>query len=141
MILGKHHEKKRINKKRSPLIEWMLVVTILVILTAIAIPDFLSYQYKAKLIEAKKCFGAYTGFDRKLILLKRTLMLTIGFFFPKGDPRYDYSIDAASVSHSYYIAVAEAKPRKGLTNFAGERDKWTITVNATVSNEVSGCAN
>jgi type IV pilus assembly protein PilA len=137
-------KKNLINKKGFTLIELMLVVAIIGILAAIAVPNFLSYQCKVKQSEAKNVLGHIRIRQEAYFVEKNTYaddIAHLGFIVPKGDPKYDYSIDAASVSQSYYIAVAEAKPGKGLTNSAGGRDKWTMTVNATVSNEVAGCGN
>ena len=46
------------NKKGFTLIELMIVVAIIGILAAIAIPDFLKFQAKAKQSEAKTNLGA-----------------------------------------------------------------------------------
>lgn len=50
--------KKLYNQKGFTLIELMIVVAIIGILAAIAIPNFLSYQYKAKVSEGGTNLGA-----------------------------------------------------------------------------------
>ena len=51
-------QKMRTNQKGFTLIELMIVVAIIGILAAIAIPNFLQYQMKAKTSEAKVNLGA-----------------------------------------------------------------------------------
>jgi len=98
------------------LIELMIVVAIIAILAAIAIPNFVNYQLKSKSAEAKTMFGAIKagqqaykseksiyilclsspGANGTAGMLKRPWIDNGGFttigFEPAGDVRYNYSI-------------------------------------------------
>jgi type IV pilus assembly protein PilA len=83
------------GKKGFTLIELMIVVAIIGILAAIAIPNFLKFQAKSKQSEAKASLGAiYTG---QIAFFGETN--TFGDFdqvnwSPSGSPRYHYSLAA-----------------------------------------------
>ena len=81
------------GKKGFTLIELMIVVAIIGILAAIAIPNFLKFQAKSKQSEAKASLGAiYTG---QIAFFGETN--SFGDFLginwsPSGTPRYHYSL-------------------------------------------------
>jgi len=81
------------GKKGFTLIELMIVVAIVGILAAIAIPNFLKFQAKSKQSEAKASLGAiYTG---QIAYFGETN--SFGDFnginwSPSGTPRYHYSL-------------------------------------------------
>ena len=87
-------EKLKRNKQKGfTLIELMIVVAIIGILAAIAIPNYLSYTCKAKQTEAKSNLGAIAtcqeAYSAEFDTYSNTLT-AIGFK-TKGDTRYTYS--------------------------------------------------
>lgn len=82
------------------LIELMIVVAIIGILAAIAIPNFLSYQAKAKQSEAKSNLGAiftsevaYFGENNAY----NNDFATIGFTIAGNTARYQYSLGGTTI--------------------------------------------
>lgn len=87
------------NKKAFTLIELMIVVAIIGILAAIAIPDFLRFQAKAKQSEAKQNLGAI--FTCQVAYFGEENMYGNKFelinWSPEGKNMYDYFQDDAHV--------------------------------------------
>jgi len=82
------------------LIELMIVVAIIGILAAIAIPNFMTYQAKSKQSEAKTNLGGiYTSALSYFgeFNTYAASAATIGYA-PSGTPRYQYAYNAATVN-------------------------------------------
>ena len=113
------------GKKGFTLIELMIVVAIIGILAAIAIPNFLKFQAKSKMSEAKTNLGAiYTG---QLSYFGE--QNSYGDFVainwsPSGTPRYHFSMGA--------WANTDNVNRGALIANAPVPTSWTANLNAAV---------
>ncbi len=127
--------KRHSKEKGFTLIELMIVVAIVGILAAIAIPNFIGMQKRAKTTEAKSNLGelwtlqeAYRAENDTYVAPSGTLAAgtydgTNGWaelgFYPKGTTRYAYSITSAS-------ATAFSAQASGDIDNDGTNDIWTI---------------
>ena len=117
------------SKKGFTLIELMIVVAIIGILAAIAIPNFLKFQAKSKQSEAKASLGAiYTG---QISFFGETN--TFGNFdqinwSPSGTPRYHYTLGS-------YAWANNDNTNRGNTSGAGPTAVvWTANLNGALDN-------
>jgi type IV pilus assembly protein PilA len=121
----------------------MIVVAIIGILAAIAIPNFVKFQCRSKQSEAKGNMKALyvaeesyrSEFDTYLaIATPGTAASDVGFA-PKGNKiRYDYS--AGAITQNAFLGKADVN-----ATFAGElgADQWTISQANDITDVTNGC--
>src|SRR3990172_4038247 len=87
------NKKVRENQKGFTLIELMIVVAIIGILAAIAIPNFMRFQAKSKQSEAKSNLGAIGTTAESWRTENDTYIATVAQlgWAPQGNSRYGYS--------------------------------------------------
>lgn len=120
--------------KGFTLIELMIVVAIIGILAAIAIPNFLNYQCKAKQSEARSNLAALAVAQEAYFAENSTYASTTGLlgFVVKGTAIYTLSIDSADAS-SFTATATKANMNKGKT------DTWIVSDVKSVSNTSNAC--
>ena len=128
------------NQKGFTLIELMIVIAIIGILAAIAIPNYLGYSCKAKQSEAKSSLGAIATcqeaykaeFDTYRDGADTAALANIGFAV-KGTPRYTYKVTGASATE--YLATATESTAFG----DSDSDTWTMTDDLVLTNTINTC--
>ncbi|MGM0393777.1 MAG: type IV pilin protein [Thermodesulfobacteriota bacterium] len=122
------------NKKGFTLIELMIVVAIIGILAAIAIPNFMNYQCKARQSEAKTNLGAIRVAQEAYLAENNTYASDIDSlgWETKGETEYTYSI--TSGDSTSFTAQATADNFKG-----SDTDTWTIDQDGDLQNTVNAC--
>ncbi len=110
------------SKKGFTLIELMIVVAIIGILAAIAIPNFLKFQAKSKMSEAKTNLGAiYTGQLAYFGEQNSYGNFTSINWSPSGTPRYHFALGT--------WADNDVVNRGQLIANAPEPSTWTANIN------------
>jgi type IV pilus assembly protein PilA len=120
------------NNKGFTLIELMIVVAIIGILAAIAIPNFMAYQCKAKQSEAKSNLGNIRSMQEAYFAEYDTYngLTTVGFS-TKGTARYTYTMNAADTAG--FTAQAST------SNLNNTTDTWTINSTGTLTVVTNAC--
>ena len=121
------------SKKGFTLIELMIVVAIIGILAAIAIPNFMNYQCKAKQSEAKTALGSVRTLQeayRAEFDNYGASTAAIGFS-PSGNTRYTIAVSGSA--DDTFTATATG----GKGTVAG--DIWTIDESGTLTNSTNTC--
>ncbi|RLG23821.1 dolichyl-phosphate-mannose--protein mannosyltransferase [Methanosarcinales archaeon] len=117
------------KEKGFTLIELMIVVAIIGILAAIAIPNFLRYQAKSKQSEAKTNLGGIYTSQVTYFSENDTYASALGSldWAPEGTTRYHYSMIGAS--NTAWTAQATANIDTDATV-----DVWTINEDRDLDN-------
>lgn len=123
--------------KGFTLIELMIVVAIIGILAAIAIPNFMNYQCKAKQAEAKTLLGSLRVAQEAYFAEHDAYSDDLGAlgFGVKGESRYTITI-ALNEDANGFTATATA-PLKGEDN----PDTWTMDEEGELINTNNACTN
>ena len=120
------------NEKGFTLIELMIVIAIIGILAAIAIPNFMNYQCNANQREGQAQLSNLRTALETYYAENNTYtddFDNMGFEF-KGDDLYSVSITAHDVTS--FTAEAEATLRQG-------ESKWIVTQDGDISLDEDGC--
>ncbi len=119
----------RKETKGFTLIELMIVVAIIGILAAIAIPNFLRYQAKSRQAEAKANLGAIFTSETSYKAEHDTYVTRAGGldWAPAGTPKYSYTITAATATQ--FTAQATYNLDSDATV-----DTWTINQARVLTN-------
>ncbi|GBC60376.1 prepilin-type cleavage/methylation domain-contai ning protein [Desulfonema ishimotonii] len=122
------------NTKGFTLIELMIVVAIIGILAAIAIPNFLNYQCKSKQSEAKQALGTISKNLEAYLSEHDVYTDSLGAlgFELKGKNRYNITL--AFSEGDTYTATATSTTVKG-----DATDTWTMTQSLVLTNTVNAC--
>jgi|LQYC01.1.fsa_nt_gi type IV pilus assembly protein PilA len=123
--------KLRKKAKGFTLIELMIVVVIIGILAALAIPNFLRYQAKSKQSEAKTNLGAIYVSEISYYGEKDTFGDLVALdWAPEGKTRYSYSATPKATS---FTAGADGN----IDNETTIKDHWMINDQKILTNTIN----
>lgn len=128
-------QRMKRNEKGFTLIELMIVVAIIGILAAIAIPNFLNYQCKAKQSEAKANLGTIRSMQEAYFAEYDEYAVTMNAigFSSKGDARYTYTTSSTNVTEDFTGQAISTTVKSGST------DTWTIDEEGELDNTANAC--
>ena len=124
------------NSKGFTLIELMIVVAIIGILAAIAIPNFLTYQCKSRQAEAKTNLGGIRVSQEAYFAEFDTytgVWDNLGFAV-KGNQRYSYTIGGGATTFGATADGTQGTVSDDEWRMSGDQD------NLDLWNQVNGCS-
>ena len=133
----------KLNKKGFTLIELMIVVAIIGILAAIAIPNFLNYQCKSKQSEAKQSLGTLAKNEEAYFAEHDTYTTStgnLGFELKGKTPKYVYtiSVTAATTTAPMKWKALATSGGNGLKKAIND-DQWTMDQSLYLLNITNAC--
>ena len=116
------------------LIELMIVVAIIGLLAAIAIPNFQNYQCKAKQSEAKYSLGNILTSQDAYVAENDTYASSLVSLSFRAKPGAKYDYEIINATSEGFIAQASRTINNKL-------DEWSIVESGVLTNTQPGCTN
>lgn len=116
------------------LIELMIVVAIIGLLAAIAFPNFLNYQCKARQSEAKYSLGIILTSQESYLAEYDMYASTLGSISFSQKPAAKYSYSILNATSSVFTAQA-------LATINSKIDAWEIDQDGDLTNTQEACTN
>ena len=122
------------NQSGFTLIELMIVVAIIGILAAVAIPQYQNFTKKSKASEAKVILDAITTAEASYFAEQDNMTATLSDMGSPESPAKYYTYSAAGTGD---LTTIKAVPN-GTGRTAGLTSNWTMTYNGTSGNKTTG---